>query len=302
MLRTKMNAIVKIRNSHGRNFSIPKILNENDTLPKNDNSENEKEGTPTLENASEGNTTPVTLNTPLSPPTPPPFGKASPEFKADLPNDPSVTSPLPPIESSPCAKSLANENETLPPITVQPSKISLKEGNLNVMNADGEIEEIQIKVKFSDINPLTSAGSVIKKPNTFLVTTFTGLLFGVQYSIAYTAALSFAAPPYNYGAFDIGLVLLAFGIGNLIGSIFGGRYSDYIFLKLKERNGGIGQPEMRLKSSLSALWILPPSIVAYAWVVEKGCHIYWCVIVLVICGLSSLCGFKPFYLHSFPCS
>ena len=66
---------------------------------------------------------------------------------------------------------------------------------------------------------------------------------------------------------QIGLVLLSFGIGkcavavpitaqnsslsppltsgSLLGSLLGGRYSDYIFNGLKARNGGVGYPEVR---------------------------------------------------------
>lgn len=43
-----------------------------------------------------------------------------------------------------------------------------------------------------------------------------GLLFGLQYSLSYTAARSFAAPPYNYDALKVGLVLLSFGVGNIV--------------------------------------------------------------------------------------
>jgi hypothetical protein len=40
------------------------------------------------------------------------------------------------------------------------------------------------------------------------------------------------------------------GGGNILGSILGGRYSDLVLRKLKKKNGGVGQPEMRLKSTV----------------------------------------------------
>lgn len=35
-----------------------------------------------------------------------------------------------------------------------------------------------------------------------------------------------------------------------MGSILGGRYSDMVLRKLKEKNRGVGEPEMRLKSTV----------------------------------------------------
>lgn len=81
--------------------------------------------------------------------------------------------------------------------------------------------------------------------------------------------------PYNYSPLKVGLFLLSFGQfsylsvlvtmltdpltyyqfiipggGNVLGSILGGRYSDYILQRLKRKNGGQGEPEMRLQSAL----------------------------------------------------
>ena len=38
--------------------------------------------------------------------------------------------------------------------------------------------------------------------------------------------------------------------GSLVGSVLGGRYSDHVFRKLKARNGGTSQPEVRLSLPL----------------------------------------------------
>lgn len=59
---------------------------------------------------------------------------------------------------------------------------------------------------------------------------------------------TFADAPYNYNALHVGLVLVAFGGGNVIGSVFGGVYSDIVLARLKKRNGGIGKPEVRMVS------------------------------------------------------
>lgn len=71
------------------------------------------------------------------------------------------------------------------------------------------------------------------------------LSFSAQYTIVYTASITLGKAPYNYGSFNIGLVVLAFGIGNILASLLGGKYSDIVLRKLKKKNGGVGNPEVR---------------------------------------------------------
>ena len=51
--------------------------------------------------------------------------------------------------------------------------------------------------------------------------------------------------PYSYNAFKIGLVVLAFGGGSLLGSVIGGRLSDRALAKSRRINKGINIPEVR---------------------------------------------------------
>ena len=94
-----------------------------------------------------------------------------------------------------------------------------------------------------------------------------GLIFAFSYSIAYTCAITLDKK-YHYDALQIGLVLLAFGVGEdkaclikfggftklinvhvpagcMLGSILGGRWSDRTFARLKAENGGTSAPEVK---------------------------------------------------------
>ena len=62
--------------------------------------------------------------------------------------------------------------------------------------------------------------------------------------------------PYSYNALNIGLVILSFGVGSIIGSILGGRWSDRVLRKMKRANGGVSVPEVRRPS---VLWRRPVS-------------------------------------------
>lgn len=113
----------------------------------------------------------------------------------------------------------------------------------------------EVKLTLADVNILGSAWHVIRQPSnavTLLATgkpillsirfallnsdpgpTLIGLTFAFQYGVCYTAALTFAAPPYNYGPIIIGCILLSFGVGSVAGSIFGGRWSDRTLRRLQ---------------------------------------------------------------------
>lgn len=111
-------------------------------------------------------------------------------------------------------------------------------------------------------SPLGATGTVLRSPSNFLAILSSGLFFGATYSLTYTGALSFAAPPYNYNSLKVGLVLLCFGVGNIIGSIGGGKYSDVVLARLKAKHGGKSIPEWRLRATLVAMPLIPATLLA----------------------------------------
>ncbi|KAF9234678.1 major facilitator superfamily domain-containing protein [Melanogaster broomeanus] len=109
--------------------------------------------------------------------------------------------------------------------------------------------------------------------------------------ITYTCARTLALY-YDYGALRTGLVLLAYGVGSILGSILGGRWSDRTLARLKAANGGVSFPEMRLESTKIAMWFLPPSIVGYAWVCQERVN------VAAICVMLFLAGFFSIWIYA----
>ena len=51
--------------------------------------------------------------------------------------------------------------------------------------------------------------------------------------------------PYNYNPLIIGVVILSFGAGNMVGSVAGGKWSDVYLRRLREANNGVSVPEVR---------------------------------------------------------
>ncbi|KAF9807671.1 hypothetical protein IEO21_08129 [Rhodonia placenta] len=154
----------------------------------------------------------------------------------------------------------------------------------------------ELKLSLKDVNPIGPIVHVLRRLNNLVVLLASGLLFAFNYSITYTASRTLANE-YHYDALKIGLVLLAYGIGCLFGSILGGRYSDYVFLKVKARHGGKSYPEarmctMRLQSTMVPMIFFPPSVVAYGWVCEEH------VSVAAVCVMLFLAGFFQISIYS----
>ncbi|KAK4689297.1 hypothetical protein P7C73_g807, partial [Tremellales sp. Uapishka_1] len=150
--------------------------------------------------------------------------------------------------------------------------------------AGGAEEHESIKLSPRDVNPLPQMASIFKKLPNSVILFCSGLLFSAQYTISYTASLTLARAPYNYDALLIGVVLLAFGVGNILGSVLGGRYSDFVLRKLKKANGGVSYPEMRLKSTTFGMPFLIASFLAYAWCADYKTNIAGLVVPLFFAG------------------
>ncbi|PCH40367.1 MFS general substrate transporter [Wolfiporia cocos MD-104 SS10] len=146
----------------------------------------------------------------------------------------------------------------------------------------------EIKLSLTDVNPIRPIFHVLRRPNNVVILVASGLLFAFNYSITYTASRTLS-DKYGYDALKVGLVLLAYGVGCLFGSILGGRYSDYVFAQLKARHGGKSYPEMRLQSTMLAMMFFPPSVVAYGWVCEKHVNVAAICVMLFLAGFFQIC-------------
>lgn len=146
----------------------------------------------------------------------------------------------------------------------------------------------ELRPSFVDLNPLPSTISVFRGPTNAAVLAASGLLFAVQYTTAYTASVTFARAPYSYNPLIIGVVLVSFGIGNVVGSVVGGRWSDYALRRLTARNGGVTDPEMRLQCTLPAMPVLLAAYLIYGWTADFKTHIAGPVVGLFLAGFALL--------------
>ncbi|EPT00293.1 hypothetical protein FOMPIDRAFT_55404 [Fomitopsis schrenkii] len=150
---------------------------------------------------------------------------------------------------------------------------------------DNSSKPKEVKISLTDVDPIRPTINVLRCPNNVVIFLSSGLLDAFECSIVYTSSLTLAKV-YGYDALKIGRVMLSFGFGALLGSLLGGRYSDYVLVKMtRARDGSNSSPEMRLRSNLYPMLFLPASVIAYGWVCEGHVH------VSVVCVLLFLSGF-----------
>ncbi|KAF8441027.1 vacuolar DHA amino acid exporter [Boletus edulis BED1] len=159
------------------------------------------------------------------------------------------------------------------------------------VEAQSVVPALEVKLSITDVNPIPPYLRVLNCRNNLAILIPSGLLFAFSFSITYTCARTLSLY-YDYDALTTGLVLLAYGIGCIIGSILGGRWSDRTLARLKAANGGVGYPEMRLESTKLAMWFFPPAVIGYAWVCQQHVH------VSAICVMLFLSGFFSIWIYA----
>lgn len=105
--------------------------------------------------------------------------------------------------------------------------------------------------------------------------------------MSYTAARTFAAAPYSYGPLLVGVVLLALGVGGIVGSVLGGKLSDLRLRRKAIELGHKAPAEERIKSSFLAMILCPLAFIMYAWTVQQDVMIAAPVVSLVLLGFST---------------
>lgn len=159
----------------------------------------------------------------------------------------------------------------------------------NAVQTKTELQEIRLSLR--DVNPVGPMVLVLRRLNNLAILSASGLIFAFSYCIAYTCS-RILSDKYGYDSLKIGLVLLAYGVGSMFGSILGGRWSDRVFKQLKEKSGGSSEPEMRLLSTRVFMIFLPPAVVSYGWVCERHVN------VAAICVMLFLSGFVAISIYS----
>ncbi|KAF8596138.1 MFS general substrate transporter [Ceratobasidium sp. AG-I] len=107
-----------------------------------------------------------------------------------------------------------------------------------------------------------------------MMATYEGVIFGLVY-LQLTTFAAVWTTRYGQRVGIAGLHYLFIGIGFMIGAQIGARLLDILYRRLKERNGGVATPEMRMPLLAFASPWVPVGLILYGWTAEY--RVFWLV-------------------------
>ncbi|RIA97894.1 major facilitator superfamily domain-containing protein [Glomus cerebriforme] len=165
--------------------------------------------------------------------------------------------------------------------SIQPSRISLKQ-------------------TLKKINPLTPI-KLLRLPNVALKTIYMSSIWAFMY--VQNVIIPTFYDIYQLSSLAIGLTYLAPGIGYLIGSVVGGRYSDYVLAKYESKHSGYSYPEVRLNSIWLGSILIPISYCAFGWTLQFKINLIYPIISMFLGGFGTLFVFNStitYLVDSYP--
>ncbi|KAF7116253.1 hypothetical protein CNMCM5793_004329 [Aspergillus hiratsukae] len=99
-----------------------------------------------------------------------------------------------------------------------------------------------------------------------------------------TSSIILSSAPYNFRSSTVGLSYLACCLGVIGGSLFTGKFSDWLTIKLARRNGGVMEAEQRLWPFLACVIIVPGTLLL--WGVGAAHEIHWFGLLVAMCLLA----------------
>ncbi|KAJ7105084.1 MFS polyamine transporter [Mycena crocata] len=134
------------------------------------------------------------------------------------------------------------------------------------------------------------------EPIVKLLGVYMAFLYGVFYLFLTSMPLMFQGT-YGESVGISGLNYFALGIGVTVSSQINARLLDYIFKRLKEKNGSAGQPEYRLPSMIPGTILFPAGLLITGWTVHA--HVHWIVpdIGIALVGAGLILNFQSIQIY-----
>ncbi|KAK9364781.1 major facilitator superfamily domain-containing protein [Lipomyces kononenkoae] len=99
-----------------------------------------------------------------------------------------------------------------------------------------------------------------------------------------TASIILGGPPYNFDTSIVGLSYVACCLGVIGGTLFTGRFSDWLTIRLARRNNGIMEAEHRLWPFLLCVFWVPAALLL--WGVGAAHEVHWFGLIFAMWMLS----------------
>ncbi|KAF9447358.1 MFS general substrate transporter [Macrolepiota fuliginosa MF-IS2] len=102
---------------------------------------------------------------------------------------------------------------------------------------------------------------------------------------------------YGFEPGVAGLAYLGLGVGFIIATIIGAKFSNRIYAHLAAKNGGKGKPEMRMPALFFGSFFIPIGLLWYGWSAQAKLHWIMPIIGSGIFGFGAMTNFLPIQLY-----
>ena len=123
----------------------------------------------------------------------------------------------------------------------------------------------------------------LRFPAVLITVYYASVTFGSLYVLNISIQQTFSKQPYEFSTIIVGLLYVPSGLGYVLASIYGGKWTDYIMHR-EARSAGrydeagklIFKPEDRMRENAWIAAILyPGALIRYGWAAQEG--VYWIV-------------------------
>ncbi|KAJ6455268.1 major facilitator superfamily domain-containing protein [Mycena vitilis] len=135
-------------------------------------------------------------------------------------------------------------------------------------------------------------GSVI----CFLLSLYMAFMYGIFY-LMFTTFDTLFSNTYGFNTGTGGLAYIGLGLGFLLATVVCARSANEVYLHLAKKNGGKGEPEMRIPALIFGSLFVPVGLFWYGWSAEAKLHWIMPIIGSGIFGFGMMSTFLPIQLY-----
>ncbi|KAF8225144.1 MFS general substrate transporter [Tricholoma matsutake] len=130
----------------------------------------------------------------------------------------------------------------------------------------------------------------------FVLSLYMAFLYGIYYLMFATFA-DFFSSTYGFSPGIGGLCYLGLGIGFLLATYTGAKFSDQVYKYLADKNEGKGKPEMRMPALFFGSFFVPIGLFWFGWSAQAKIHWIMPIIGTGIFGFGLMTCYLPIQLY-----
>ncbi|KAG6336351.1 hypothetical protein ID866_2746 [Astraeus odoratus] len=130
----------------------------------------------------------------------------------------------------------------------------------------------------------------------FILSLYMALMYGIYY-LMFATFPSLFTDVYHWSIGVGGLAYLGLGFGFFLSAVLGAKISDKMYVYLATKNGGEGQPEMRVPALIFGSFFVPVGLFWYGWSAQAEIHWIMPIIGTSIYGFGLMTTFLPIQLY-----